>query len=137
MKKLLIVDDIKMIRNSLRQLLTNMEGLQLEGEAANSFEATDQLSKKIFDLILLDINLPGKSGIQLLEEITAGFPQIPVIMMSTYDEVQFVKRSLQLGARGFIRKTALVAELGPAVDTVLAGNIFISDYFKEKLENNI
>lgn len=137
MKKLLIVDDIKMLRSSVRQIINNMAGLQIEGEAANAFEALDQLSKKEFHLILLDINLPGKSGIQLLEEITTGYPQIPVIMMSTYDEVQFVKKSLQIGARGFIRKTNLVNELGEAVETVLSGNVFICEYFRDKMEKNI
>ena len=133
MIKLLVIDDIQLIRSSLRQIISGIVDVNIAGEATNFDEVEEKLQKKSFDVVLMDVNLPGKSGLSILKELKSNYNELPVLLMSTYDEIQIVEEAFNLGAAGFIKKPELVTELEAAIRAVLRGNNFVSPFFKEQL----
>jgi DNA-binding NarL/FixJ family response regulator len=105
MKRVLIVDDSKKVRERLVSLLSEYPTIRIVGQAGNVKEALDTLEDQKPDAVVLDIRLPGRSGIQLLGDIRAAHPEITVIMLTNYDFEQYRKQCLQMGADYFFNKT--------------------------------
>ena len=105
MKRVLIVDDSKQVRERLISLLSEYPTIRIVGQAGNGNEALDALDDQKPDTVVLDIRLPGRSGIQLLGDIRAAHPEITVIMLTNYDFEQYRKQCLQMGADYFFNKT--------------------------------
>jgi DNA-binding NarL/FixJ family response regulator len=105
MKRVLIVDDSKQVRERLISLLSEYPQVLIVGQAGNGKEALDALDDQKPDTVVLDIRLPGRSGIQLLREIKATHPEIAVIMLTNYDFEQYRKQCMQFGADYFFNKT--------------------------------
>ncbi len=133
---ILVADSQEMVRNSIKQIINESDDFLAGGEARNAYELMEQVKKEKFDIVLLDINLPDKSGIDVLSDLNDINPSLPVIITSMYDEIQFVRKALDNGARGFLRKTNVASELLPALRLSLSGEIFVSPFFKNKLEQN-
>ena len=132
MIRVLIVDDHAILRRGLRALLSDAFAGAKCGEASNAEEALEQLGKEEWDVALLDINLPGKSGLELLKELKAAWPRLPVLVLSVYPEDQFAVRVRKAGAEGYMTKESAPEELVKAIRKILAGGQYVSPTLAEK-----
>jgi DNA-binding NarL/FixJ family response regulator len=133
MIQVLIVDDHAILRRGIRALLSDeFSGAQC-GEASNAEQALEQLREKDWDVALLDITLPGKSGLDLLKEFKAARPALPVLVLSVHPEDQFAVRALKAGAEGYMTKESAPEELVKAIRKVLAGGQYVSATLAERL----
>jgi DNA-binding NarL/FixJ family response regulator len=131
--RLLIVDDHAIVRRGLEQVLSEaLQDVQF-GEASGAAEALDLLERARWDAALVDLNLPGRDGLSLLEEIRTRRPGLPAIVVSAYPEEEFALRCLRLGARGYVTKASATDELAVAVRRVLAGGRYVTAALAEKL----
>jgi len=132
MIKVLIVDDHAIVRRGLKELLTDEPDISVfeagDGETASALIKNDH-----WDLIVLDLDLPGKSGLQLLEEVKRDSRSIPVLVLSVYSEEQFAVRTLRAGAAGFMSKDAAAEDLILAIRRILGGGKHISQTVAELL----
>ena len=133
MIRVLIVDDHAILRRGLRALLSDAFARAEFGEASNAEQALDELEKKEWDVALLDITLPGKSGLDLLKELKAARPRLPVLVLSVHPEDQFAVRALKAGAGGYMTKESAPEELVQAIRKILAGGRYVSPTLAEKL----
>jgi two-component system invasion response regulator UvrY len=133
MMRVLIVDDHAILRRGLRALISEAFHGAAFGEASNAEEALGQLGKKMWDVALLDITLPGKSGLDLLKEFKAARPKLPVLVLSVHPEDQFAVRVLRAGAEGYMTKESAPEELVNAIRKILAGGRYVSTTLAEKL----
>jgi len=133
MIRVLIVDDHAIVRRGLRALLSDEFRGAAFGEASDARQALEQLRKKEWDVVLLDITLPGKSGLDLLKELKAEWPRLPVLVLSGHPEDQFAVRVLKAGAGGYMSKDSVPEELAKAIRKILAGGRYVSPALAEKL----
>ena len=133
MIKILIVDDHAILRRGLRALLSDEFHGAAFGEASHARQALEQLRKGKWDVALLDITMPGKSGLELLKEFKAARPKLPVLILSAHAEDQFAIRVLKAGAGGYLTKESAPEELAKAIRKVLAGGQYVSPALAEKL----
>ncbi len=138
MVRLLIVDDHLLIRCGLKQILEAEFGKDISiGEAENGQQAVEKVGQSNWDVVVMDINLPGRSGLVVLEDIKAMRPKLPVLMLSAYSEEEFVVRVLKAGAAGFIPKESTHLELVKAIRTVLAGGKHVTSMAAQMLVNQL
>ncbi|MDD4870265.1 MAG: response regulator transcription factor [Kiritimatiellae bacterium] len=131
--RVLIVDDHPMIRKGLSDLLReNFVKVDI-GEASSSQEALDQIWKHTWDLILLDVSLPGRSGLEILKDIRKDRPVLPVLVLSVHEEEEYALRVLKSGANGYIMKNKASDELVGAINKVLSGGRYVSSSMTESL----
>jgi len=135
--KILICDDHKIVRDGLRQILHQLQGVTLIGEAGDGNEALILLKKCIFDIVLLDISLPDKNGLEVLQTIKAKWPSTNVLMLSMHPQEQYAIRALKLGASGYLTKDTASEELLLAVKKVSTGGKYISQSMAENLANHL
>ena len=133
MIRVLIVDDHAILRRGWRALLSDEFHGAAFGEASNARQALEQLRKGKWDVALLDITMPGKSGLELLKEFKAARPKLPVLILSAHAEDQFAIRVLKAGAGGYLTKESAPEELAKAIRKVLAGGQYVSPALAEKL----
>ena len=133
MIRVLIVDDHAIVRRGLRELLSDEFRGAAFGEASNAQQALEQISKKEWDVALLDITLPGRSGLDLLKEVKAARPRLPVLVLSVHPEDQFAVRVLKAGAEGYLTKESAPEELVNAIRKILDGGQYVSPTLAEKL----
>ncbi|MEY2632160.1 MAG: hypothetical protein RIR00_814 [Pseudomonadota bacterium] len=126
MIELLLVDDHAIFRSGLSRLLSDEPDLRVTGEACNGPEALEQLHRHHFDLILLDINLQGRSGLEILEHIRSLRPQQAVLMLSMYPGDQYALMALQAGAQGYVSKDMDAADLLAAIRVTARGGRYLS-----------
>ena len=133
MTRILIVDDHAILRRGLMELLSDeFRGAEF-GEASDAQQALEQLRKQEWDVALLDIALPGKSGLDLLKELKVEWPSLPVLVLSAHPEDQFAVRVLKAGAGGYMTKESAPEELAKAIRKILAGGRYVSPALAEKL----
>ena len=121
MTRVLIADDHEIVRHGLRDILTTRLGKVALSEAKDAGETINLLIKEDWDLVLLDINMPGRDGLEVLAEAKRLRPKTPVLVLTAYPEEQFALRSFKLGASGYLTKQSATDELITAVKRVLAG----------------
>jgi len=133
MIKILIADDHAVVRQGVQYILRN-EFKEVEfGEARNAEEMLDKVKEQTWDLVILDIKMPGKSGLNILEQLKHGYPHLPVFVLSMYPEEQYAMRLLKSGASGYMNKENAPEELARAVRKILSGGVYISPSLSEKL----
>jgi DNA-binding NarL/FixJ family response regulator len=133
----LIVDDHAVVRQGLKTILAQAyPGAQL-AEAGNAMEVFSFLRQNACQLIILDIHLPGTSGLEILKDLKQEYSFIPVLMLSAHSEDQYALRVLKAGASGFLTKGSAAAELVQAVAKVLDGGKYVSPSVAEKLASHI
>ncbi len=137
MIRVLIADDHEIVRHGLRDILTSRLGKVAVSEAKDAGEAISLLIKRDWDLVLLDINMPGRNGLEVLEEAKRLRPKTPVLVLTSYPEEQFAIRSLKLGASGYITKQSVSDELITAVKRVLAGGKYVTAALAELLAGSL
>jgi len=124
MNHLLVVDDHAIVRSGIRRLLGERTDIQVL-EAASGEEAMDVVQGRPLSLIVLDLNLPGLGGLELLRRLVRAAPKVPILVFSQHAEAIYATKALEAGARGFVSKNAMPEEFLEAVDTVLAGAVAI------------
>jgi len=137
MIRLLIVDDHAIVRHGLRQVVSESADIVVSAEAGNSQDAVRLLREQEFDMVLLDISLPDKNGIETLKQIKRDKPALPVIMLTMHAEDEFGVRALKAGASGYLTKQSAHDQLLNAVRQVAAGRRYISQDLAEELVRNI
>lgn len=126
-KTILIVDDHPMMRQGLAQLIGAESDLAVCGESDNAENALDALSALKPDLVIADISLPGKNGLELIKDFQAILPNLPVLVISMHDESLYAERVLRAGGRGYIMKQEGGKKLMQAIRRVLEGKIYVSE----------
>ena len=122
----LLVDDHTIFRSGLKRLFLDEPDLRVADEARNGIEAMDKLRCKPFSIVVLDINMEGRSGLEVLASIRADLPRLPVLMLSMYPEQQYALVAIQAGANGYISKDAEPGDLLQAIRRVAAGGQYLS-----------
>jgi two-component system invasion response regulator UvrY len=136
MIKVLITDDHPFIRIGLRQILEEDERIGMVHEAGNGRELFEKMRKQIYDVILLDISLPGRSGLDLISQIKKIQPDAAVLILSMYTEDLYAMTALKYGASGYLSKTSAPEELLSAIHKVSQGGRYISSALAGKLAEN-
>ncbi len=136
-KKILVADDHDIVRKGLRETLEDEIPKVAIGEAENGAQVIEQVAKQKWDLVLLDINMEGRSGLDVLEDLRRTHPKLPVLILSMYPEDELAVRALKQGAAGYISKRRASEELVAAVKKVLAGGRYITSTVAEKLAANL
>ncbi len=132
-KRVLIVDDQPVMRQGLAQVIDHEPDLVVCGEADTASQALNSIAARKPDLVLADIALPDKSGIELIKDIQVYHPDLPVLVFSMHDESLFAERVLRAGGRGYIMKQADGRELVQAIRRVLAGHIYVSEKMSARI----
>jgi DNA-binding NarL/FixJ family response regulator len=131
--KILITDDHAVVRQGLKQILLEEFTRAEFGEATNAQEAIERVWKENWDVVVLDITMPGRSGLEVLKEIKKSRPKLPVLVLSMHPEDQFAVRILKIGASGYMTKESAPNELVGAVRKVMAGGRYVSPALAEKM----
>src|ERR1700676_468168 len=133
MIRVLIADDHAILRRGLREILVHELKESVFGEAEDAEEALARAQSDDWDLLILDITMPGRSGLDVLRDLRALRPKLPVLVLSMHSEAQYGKRILRAGASGFMNKASAPEELIKAVQKVLAGGRYVSPALAERL----
>ena len=126
-KRILLVDDHPMMRAGMAQLINKQPDLEVCGEAGSPAEAFTQLAKSVPDLLLTDMTMPGRSGVEFIKDVLALHPNLPIVILSMHDEGVYAERVLRAGARGYIMKEAGGEQLIVALRRVLGGQAYVSE----------
>lgn len=135
--KILIADDHAIVREGLKQILAESGGIVVSGDAENGNDAIKLARTIEADVLLLDISMPDKSGIEVLKQIKKETPKLSVLVLSMHREDQYAIRSLKAGASGYLNKQSAPAELVDAIRQVASGRKYISPALAQELANQI
>lgn len=133
MAKILIVEDHPIFRRGVRDILAANRNFTQVAEAEDAAKAAQLLRKENWDALVLDINLPGKSGLEFLKEVKLAYPKLPVLILSVYAEDQYAVRMLKAGAAGYLTKNRTPEELIGALTKLLQGKKYFSESMAETL----
>jgi len=133
-KRIIIVDDHPLFRKGIEQLINNTDdGLVMCGEAGNAADGMEAIRKIKPDLVIVDVSLPGANGIELIKNIRAEFPRLPVLTLSMHDESLYALRAIKAGAQGYVMKEEALENVITAIREVLAGRPYLSREMSAKL----
>ena len=137
MIKVLIADDHAVVREGLRQILSGVPDMAIAGEAESGQEVLDLIKKNECTVLVLDIAMRGKSGLEVLKELKVDYPRLPVLILSMYPEDQYAVRVMRAGAAGYMTKDTAPEELVGAIRRVAQGRKYISPSLAETLAGNL
>jgi two-component system invasion response regulator UvrY len=137
MINIIVADDHPIFRNGLRHILEEEEDMILAEEASSGKEVLALLSKKKFDVLVLDIEMPDLNGLEVLKQVKLSYPKLPVLMLSFYSEEQYAVRALKFGANGYLTKESAAADLVKAIEMVISGKKYITQTVAEKLSDGL
>ena len=137
MARMLIADDHEIFRKGVRGLIKEMNFKIVVDEASNGQEVITKMWKNEYDVVLLDISMPGRNGIDILKQLKGFRPNLQILMLSMYPEEQFAIRALKAGASGYLTKAAKSDELILAIQNLLKGKRYISSSLADKLVNYV
>ncbi len=133
MIKILIADDHRIVREGLKQILAETQDMIVTDEANNTQEVLKKVWDNDFDVLLLDISMPGRSGLDILKQLKSDRPKLSVLVLSMYSEEQYALRALRAGASGYLTKESAPDELIDAIRKVSTGRKYISPSVAERL----
>jgi DNA-binding NarL/FixJ family response regulator len=137
MIRILIADDHAIVRAGLKQFIADQPDMQVAGEAATGSEAIQLVRASEFDVVLLDISMPDKNGIDTLKTLKQIRPELPILMLSGYAEDQYAVNLLRAGAAGYLNKEAASTQLVGAIRTVVRGRKFVSPALAQILADGV
>ncbi len=137
MIKILVADDHAIVREGLKQIVADTSDMVVAGEAVDGPEVLALVRKEAWDLILLDISMPGRGGIDILKDLKIEKPKLPVLVLSMYPEEQYAIRALKAGAAGYLTKESAPEELIEAIRKVSRGGKYISSTLAESLASRV
>jgi two-component system, NarL family, invasion response regulator UvrY len=133
MIRILIADDHSIVRRGLREILTrDLQGV-ICGEAKDAHQVLAQIESQVWDLVILDVTMPGRSGLDVLRDLKTLRPKLPVLVLSMHPEDQYGKRILKAGASGYMNKESAPEDLIKAIRKVLSGGRYVSPALAERL----
>ncbi len=135
--RILIADDHAIVREGLKQVVAQSQEMQVAGEADSAAALFRLLEQEDWDIIILDINMPDRSGLDALKQIRLQYPDIPVLILSMYGEDQYGVRAIKAGAAGYLKKVSAPEELVRAIKKIVRGGRYISPYLAEKLADTL
>jgi DNA-binding NarL/FixJ family response regulator len=135
--KILIADDHAIVREGLKQIVAEERDIVVAGEAENAAGLMELLAKEKWNLIVLDINMPGKSGLEALKDIKSIYPDLPVLILSMFSEDQYGIRAIKAGASGYLKKVSAPTELVTAIRKIASGGKYINPSLAEKLAEKL
>ncbi len=135
--KIVIVDDHELVREGLKKVLLKESGIQLVGEASSALELFKLLEETEVDLVVLDITMPGRSGLDIISELKNMNNQIRILILSMHPEERFALRALKAGASGYLSKEAAARELVTAIRKIMNGGRYISPALADHLVSNL
>ncbi len=133
MTRVLVCDDHLIVRQGIRQVLADAADIEVAAEAATGPEALAHVRAGGIDVVLLDIAMPQRDGLDILRQLKSEAPRLPVLMLSTYPDRQYAVRSLKLGAAGYLNKSADAEQMVEAIRRVARGGLFITPAVAELL----
>ena len=137
MIQILIADDHSIVRQGLKQILAGIPDMVVSDEAADAKEVLDKIKKKHYDVVVLDIGMPDRSGLDVLKELKSRHPKLPVLILSMYPEEQYAVRALRAGASGYMTKESAPDELVGAIWKVAQGKKYISPSLADTLASSL
>lgn len=137
MIRVMIADDHAIVRQGLKQILSEIDDIVVAGEAETGFEAITIARQQIFDVMLLDISLPDRNGIEVLKQIKKDQPTLTVLMLSMHNESEFAIRAIKAGAAGYLNKQSAPVQLVTAIRQVASGHKYITLALAQELANAI
>ena len=133
MTRVLIADDHAIVREGLKRILEGQEGIEIAGEATNGHEVVRAVRDVEFDVLLLDMSMPGRSGMELIRQVKSEKPKLRILVLSMHEEHQYAVRAIRAGASGYLTKESAATLLVAAIRKVGAGGAFISAEVAEQL----
>jgi DNA-binding NarL/FixJ family response regulator len=137
MIKVLMADDHAIVRKGLRQILNEGSALCQVEEAVNGQEVLNKVYDGVFDILVLDISLPDRNGLELVREIKSVRPKLPILMLSVHPEDQYAIRALKAGVSGYLNKESAPEQLVQAIERIVAGGRYISPSLAEALAASV
>jgi DNA-binding NarL/FixJ family response regulator len=137
MTRVLIADDHALVRDGLKRILEGNDDLTVAGEAANGHDVLQALAAIPFDVLLLDLSMPGRSGVELIKLVKERMPRLPVLVLTMHEEEQYAVRAIRAGASGYLTKDTAAAQLVSAIRKVAGGGLFINAAVAEQLALNV
>ena len=135
--KILIADDHAIVRRGLKEILEDTPDIVAAGEASNGREVLEKLQAESWDVLVLDITMPGRSGLDILKDIKQIKPQLPVLILSMHAEEQFATRMIKAGAAGYLNKESAPDELVKAIRKVYGGGKYVSAAQAERMVDEL
>ena len=126
MIRVLVADDHAIVREGLKQILTRSGDLEVAGEAANGNDALKMVREREWDVLVTDMSMPGRNGLELIKLVKVARPKMPVLVLSMYGEEQFAVRAIRAGASGYLNKESASEQLVAAIRKIAAGGVYVS-----------
>lgn len=133
MLRILLADDHSVVRQGIKQILTDAFAQATFGEARNTHELRELISKETWDIVVLDLAMPDGNGLEMLKQIKKDYPKLPVLILSMFPEDQYALRTIRAGAAGYLNKESAPEELVKALQKILAGGEYISESVADEL----
>jgi DNA-binding NarL/FixJ family response regulator len=137
MIRILVADDHAVVRQGVKQILADVSDMVVKDEAQNSSETLEKVLQHDYDVVLLDISMPGRSGLEVLEDIKNQRPKLAVLILSMHPEEQYAIRALRSGASGYLTKASAPQELIGAIRKVAGGGKYVTSSLAEKLADEL
>lgn len=137
MIRVLVADDHAIVREGLKQILTKSGDLCFAGEAANGNDVLKLVREQTWDVLVTDMSMPGRNGLELIKLVKAAQPKLPVLVLSMYGEEQFAVRAIRAGASGYLNKESASDQLVNAIRKIAAGGVYVSAAVAESLLRNV
>jgi DNA-binding NarL/FixJ family response regulator len=134
---ILVADDHAVVRQGVKQILADVKDMAVKDEAQNGSETLKKVTENEYDVVLLDISMPGRSGLEVLEDIKAQRPKQAVLILSMHPEEQYAVRALRAGAAGYLTKASAPQELIGAIRKVAGGGKYVTSSLAEKLADEL
>ena len=135
--KIIIADDHAIVREGLKQIVAEEKDMLVCGEAEDAIKLMDLLKNEKWSIVVLNINMPGKSGLEALKDIKQLYPELPVLILSMFSEDQYGLRAIKAGASGYLKKVSAPTELVVAIRKIVSGRKYINPSLAEKLAENL
>ena len=135
--RVLVADDHTIVREGLKQILAKHADITVAGEAANGNDVLKMVRGEAWDVLVTDMSMPGRSGIELIKLVKEARPKLPVLVLSMYGEDQYAVRAIRAGASGYLNKESASDQLVTAIRTVAAGGVYVSPGVAEAMFHNL
>jgi len=137
MIRILIADDHPVVREGFKQIISKADDLKVVGEALSGFEVIEKIQAETFDVVVLDLSMPGKDGLEVLKDLKVIQPRLPVLILSMHPEEQVALRTFKSGAAGYLNKESAPGELVNAIRKIHAGGKYVSTALAEKIVTDL
>ncbi len=133
MIRIVIADDHTLVREGLKRLVSSVDGIQVVGEAADGNETLKRVRELVFEVLLLDLSMPGRNGMELIKLVCAENPKVRILVLSMHQELQYAVRAIKSGARGYLTKESAPEQLEQAIRKIAEGGAYISAEVAQQL----